>query len=172
MPSISSNVIPVSSCLQSFPASGSFQMRQLVTSGGHQVVLEFQLQHHSFQRTPRNDLLQNGLVGSPCSPRDSQVFSWKYHAKYHSKASILRRSAFFRVQLSHTYVTTVKTIALTRWTFVGRVIGTCFKLTFWLCFFILKQSTLSVCIELFLWTPYNFQLVHSGSVVSIKLAIF
>ena len=35
-------------------------------------VLEFQLQHHSFQRTPRTDLLQNGLVGSPCSPRDSQ----------------------------------------------------------------------------------------------------
>ena len=40
----------------------------------HQVakVLEFQLQHQSFQRTPRTDLLQNGLIGSPCSPRDSQ----------------------------------------------------------------------------------------------------
>ena len=35
-------------------------------------MLEFQLQHHSFQRTPRADLLQNGLDGSPCSPRDSQ----------------------------------------------------------------------------------------------------
>ena len=34
-------------------------------------VLELQLQHHSFQRNPRVDLLQNGLVGSPCSPRDS-----------------------------------------------------------------------------------------------------
>ena len=32
----------------------------------------FQLQHHSFQRNPRANLLQNGLVGSPCSPRDSQ----------------------------------------------------------------------------------------------------
>ena len=43
-------------------------------SSSHQVakVLEFQLQHQSFQRTPRTDLLQNGLVGSPCSPRDSQ----------------------------------------------------------------------------------------------------
>ena len=39
-----------------------------------------------------------------------------------SKASILRRSAFFRVQLSHPYMTTGKTIALTRWTFVGKVI--------------------------------------------------
>ena len=40
----------------------------------HEVakVLEFQLYHHSFQRNPRADVLQNGLVGSPCSPRDSQ----------------------------------------------------------------------------------------------------
>ena len=40
-----------------------------------------------------------------------------------SKASILRDSAFFIVQLSHPYMTTGKTIALTRWTFVGKVIG-------------------------------------------------
>ena len=38
-------------------------------------VLEFQLQHQSFQWTPRTDLLQDGLVGSPCSPRDSQKSS-------------------------------------------------------------------------------------------------
>ena len=38
-------------------------------------VLEFQLQHHSFQRNPRADLLQNVLVESPCSPRDSQESS-------------------------------------------------------------------------------------------------
>ena len=37
--------------------------------------LEFQLQHHSLQRNPRADLLRNGLVGSPCSPRDSQESS-------------------------------------------------------------------------------------------------
>ena len=37
--------------------------------------VEFQLQHHSFQRNPRADLLQNGLAGSPCSPRDSQESS-------------------------------------------------------------------------------------------------
>ena len=40
-----------------------------------------------------------------------------------SKASILRHSAFFTVQLSHPYMTTGKTIALTRWTFVGKVIS-------------------------------------------------
>ena len=43
-------------------------------NSSHEVakVLEFQLQHQSFQRTPRTDLLKDGLVGSPCSPRDSQ----------------------------------------------------------------------------------------------------
>ena len=40
-----------------------------------------------------------------------------------SKASILRRSAFFTVQLSHPYMTTGKTIPLTRWTFVGKVMS-------------------------------------------------
>ena len=46
-------------------------------NSSHEVakVLESQLYHHSFQRNPRADLLQNGLVGSPCSPRDSQESS-------------------------------------------------------------------------------------------------
>ena len=46
-------------------------------SSSHQVakVLEFQLQHQSFQWTSRTDLLYDGLVGSPCSPRDSQESS-------------------------------------------------------------------------------------------------
>ena len=46
-------------------------------NSSHEVakVLELQLQHHSFQRNSRADLLQNGLVGSPCSPRDSQESS-------------------------------------------------------------------------------------------------
>ena len=46
-------------------------------NSSHEVakVLEFQLQHHSLQRNPRANLLQNGLVGSPCSPRDSQESS-------------------------------------------------------------------------------------------------
>ena len=71
----------------------------------HQQLPEFT--HHSFQRNPRADLLQNGLVLSPCSPRDSQESS-PHHS---SKASILQRSAFLTVQLSHPYMTTGKTIA-------------------------------------------------------------
>ena len=52
-PTISSSVVPFSSCPQSFPASGSFQMSQLFASGGQ--VLEFQLQHQSFQWIFRTD---------------------------------------------------------------------------------------------------------------------
>ena len=46
-------------------------------SSSHWVakVLEFQHQHHFFQRIFRNDFLQDGLVGSPCSPKDMQVFT-------------------------------------------------------------------------------------------------
>ena len=47
---------------------------------------------------------------------------------HNSKASILRCSAFFTVQLSHLYMTTGKTIALTRWTFVGKVISLLFNM--------------------------------------------
>ena len=49
--------------------------------------------------------------------------------QHHSlKASIFRRSAFFIVQLSHPYMTTGKTIALTRWTFVGKVLSLLFNI--------------------------------------------
>ena len=71
-PTISSSVVPFSSCLQSFPASGSFQMSQFFTSGGQRF--EFQLQHQTYQWTLRTDLW-DGLDGSPCSPRDFQESS-------------------------------------------------------------------------------------------------
>ena len=72
-PAISSSVIPFSSCPHPSQHHSLFQW----VNSSHKVakVLEFQLQHHSFQRNPRADLLQNGLVGSPCSPRDSQESS-------------------------------------------------------------------------------------------------
>ena len=68
-PAISSSVIPFSSCPESLPASGSFQW----VNSSHEVVkvLESQLQHQSFQWTPRIELLWDGLVGSSCSPRET-----------------------------------------------------------------------------------------------------
>ena len=97
-------------------------------SSSHQVakVLGVQLQHQSFQRNPRADLLHNGLVGSPWV--QGTLKSLLQH--HSSKASILRCSAFFIVQLSHPYLPTGKTIALTRWTFVGKVMSLLFNMLF------------------------------------------
>ena len=79
----------------------------------HQVakVLEFQLQYQSFQWTPRTYLLQDGLVGSPCSTSVSQESSLT------SQFKSINFSAFFTVQLSHPYMITGKTIASTRRTY-------------------------------------------------------
>ena len=68
-PTISSSVVPFSSCLQSLPASRSFPMSQFFSSGAR--VLDFQLQHQSFQWIFRTDFLWDWLVRSPCSPRES-----------------------------------------------------------------------------------------------------
>jgi len=75
-------------------------------SSSHEVakVLEFQLQHQSFQRTPRADLLYNGLVGSPCSPRDSQESSPTPQFKSINSLAL----SFLHSPTSHPYVTTGK----------------------------------------------------------------
>ena len=87
----------------------------------HQVakVLEFQLQHQSFQWIFRTDFLYDGLVRSPCS--QGALKSLLQH--HSSQVSILQCSALFTVQLSHPYITSGKTIALTRWTFVANVVS-------------------------------------------------
>ena len=79
-------------------------------NSSHEVAKVLELQHQSFQWTFRTDFLYDGLVGSPCSPRDSQESS----PTPQFKASILQHSAFFTVQLSYLYLTTGKTIALIR----------------------------------------------------------
>ena len=68
-----------------------------------------------------------------------------------SKASILRYSAFFIVQLSHPYMITGKTIALTRWTFVGKVMSLLFNM---LSRFIIAFPPRSKCLLIsWLWSP-------------------
>ena len=105
------------SCPQSFPASGSFKW----VSSSHKVakVLDFQLQNQSLQWTFRTDffrmdwldlLVVQGTLKSP----------FQHHS---SKASILWHSAFFIDQLLHPYMTTGKTMAMTRRTFVGKVMS-------------------------------------------------
>ena len=113
-PTISSSVIPFSSCLQSFPASGLFKWVDSL----HQVarVLEFQLQHQFFQRIFRTDSFRIDWLDLLAV--QGTLKSLLLH--HSSKTSILRCSVFFTAQLSHPYMTTGKTIALTRQTFVGK----------------------------------------------------
>ena len=107
-PTISSFVIPFSSCLQSFPASGSFQMSQFFISGGQRIGVS-----SSASVLPMNiqDLFPSGLTGSIVLQTEGPLRVLQHHS---SKASILRCSAFFTVQLSYPYMITGKTIALTR----------------------------------------------------------
>ena len=82
-------------------------------------VLELQLQHQSFQWIFRTDFLQNGLVGSPCSPRDSQESSSTPQFKSINSSVV---SCLYSPTFS-SYMTTGKTTALTRWTFIGKVMS-------------------------------------------------
>ena len=72
-PAISSSVIPFSSCPLSFATSGSFQMSQLFTWGGQSTGVSALASF--LPKKSRVDLLLNGLVGSPCSPTESQESS-------------------------------------------------------------------------------------------------
>ena len=116
---------PLSSPFLPAPNPSQHQSLFQWVNSSHQVVkvLEFQLYHHSFQRTSRTNLLQNGLVGSPCSPRDSQESSPTPQFKS-INSSVL---SFLTVQLSHPYMTTRKNIALTTWTYVGKVMSLLFN---------------------------------------------
>ena len=124
-PTISSSVIPFSSCLQSFPASGSFQMSLLLISGGQSIGVSA-----SASVLPMNiqDWFPLGWTGwiSLQFKGLSRVFSKILN--HSSKASILQCSAFFIVPFSHPYMTTGNTIALIRWTFVGKVMSLLFKM--------------------------------------------
>ena len=119
-PAISSSVIPFSSCLQSFPASGSFQMSQLFASGGQSIGVSastsvLPMNTQSFRMDWLDLLSVQGTLKSLL----------QHHS---SKASILWLSAFFIVQHSHPYMTSGKTIALSRGTFVYKVMSLLFNM--------------------------------------------
>ena len=95
-------------------------------SSSHQVaqVLEFQLQHQSFQWTPGTDLFRMDWLDL-LAVQGTLKSLLQHHS---SKPSILRCSAFFIVQLSHPHMTTGKTITLTRRTFVDKVMSLLFNM--------------------------------------------
>ena len=127
-------LIPFSSCLQSSPASGSFPMSQFFASGGQSIGVSA-----SASVLPMNiqDWFPLGWTGwiSLQSKGLSRVL--QHHS---SKASILQCSAFFMVQLSHLHMTTGKTIALTRQTFVSKVMSLFFNMLFRLVIAFLPRS--------------------------------
>ena len=122
-PTISSSVILFSSHLQSFPASGSFPMSQF---SSHQVAKYWSF---SFSISPSNE--HSGLISFRMDRLDLLAVQGTLGSllQHHSsKASIFWHFAFFIVQISHPYMTTGKTTALTRWTFVGKVMSLLFNM--------------------------------------------
>ena len=112
-PTISCSVIPFSSCLQFFPAIRVFSNESV---------------HISFSISPSNEY--SGLISFRIDLFDLLAVqgTLKSLLQHHSsKASILQHSAFFMVQLSHLFMTTGKTIALTIQTFVSKVISLLFN---------------------------------------------
>ena len=111
---ISFSVVPFSSRLQSFPTPGSFQMSQFLASGGQSIGV-----------SASTSVL-------PVTTQDWSPFGWTGWISLHSQESYptpqfksinSRHSAFFTVQLSPAYMITGKTIALTRQTFIGKVMS-------------------------------------------------
>ena len=115
-PTISSSVIPFFSCLQSFPASESFQIGQRVRVSASTSVLPMNIQ----------DWFLLGWTHWISLQSQGTLKSLLQH--HSSKASILQHSALFLVQLSHPYMTTGKTIALTIQTFAGKVVSLLFNM--------------------------------------------
>ena len=111
------------SCLQSFPESGSFQMSQFFTSSSQGIEVS------SFSISP--SIEYSGLISFRIDWLDLRAIQGTLKSplqQHSSKASILQCSAFFIVQFSNPYMTTGKTIAWTRRTFVGKVMSLLFML--------------------------------------------
>ena len=119
---LSNHLVPLSSCPQSFPALGSFPVSQLFTCGGQSIGVSASTSVLSMNTADWSPLGWTGWISLQAHGICKSLL--QHHS---SKASILRCSAFFTVHLSHPYVTTGKTIALTRWTFVGKVMSLLFN---------------------------------------------
>ena len=134
-PTSSSSAVPFFSCPQSFPASGSFPKSQCFTSGGQSIGVS----------ASASVLLMNIQDWFPLGWTGWISLHSKGLLRVHSsKASILWSSAFFIVQLSYPYMTTGKTIALTRWTFVGKVMSLLNMLSRLVIAFLLRSKCLLI----------------------------
>ena len=115
-PTISSSVVPLSSCPQSLPASGSFPMSQVFTSGGQSTGASA-----STSVLPVNIQCWFPLGLVDLFAVQGTLKSFLQH--HSSKASVFRHSAFFMIHLSHPYTTTGKTVTITIYTFISKAIS-------------------------------------------------
>jgi len=134
-PAISSSVVPFSSCPQSFPTLGSFQMSQLFASGGQNIGVSASTSVLPMNTQDWSPLEWTGWI-SLQSKGLSRVFS----------DTTVQKHQFFccqlsLYQLSHPYMTTGKTIALTRRTFVDKVMSLLFN----------KLSRLVIILRVYYW---------------------
>ena len=138
-PAISSSVVPFSSCPQSLPASESFPMSQ--------YFLIRWPKYWSFSLSISSSNEFSGLIFFRIDWLDLLAVQRTLKSllqHYSLKASILWCSAFLMVQLSHSYMTTRKTIALTIWTFLSKMMSLIFNtlLRFVIAFFPKSKSLL------------------------------
>ena len=127
-------LVPFSSCHQSFPGSGSSQMSRFFASGGQSIGVSASVSVLPMHIQDWFPLWWTGWISL-------QSMGLKSLLQYHSSnASIFQCSAFFIVQLSYPYMTTGKTIALTTWTFVGKVMSLFFNMLSWLIITFLPRS--------------------------------
>ena len=119
---ISSSVIPYCSRLQSLPASEYFPMSQFFASPCQSIGVSTSAPAFPMNVQDWFPLRSTGLIS--WQSKGLSIVS-QHHS---SKVSVLWRSTFFMVQLSHPYMTTGKTRALTRWIFVGKVMSLFFNM--------------------------------------------
>ena len=158
---MSSSVVPFSFWLQSFPASGSFPMSAL-------CIRWPKYWSFSFSINPSNEY--SGLISFRMDWLDvlavqGTLKSLLQHQS--SKASILRHSAFL-YQLSHSYMTTGKTIAMTRWTSFGKVMSLLFNMLSRLVITFLLRSK---C-RLISWLVFDFYVLFFWIFKNYLLLIF
>ena len=132
---MSFSVIPFSSHIQSLPASGSFPMSHFFSLGGQSIGVSASASVPPIEHPGLISLRMDWLDLLAVQGTLKSLF--QHHS---SKASIIRCSAFFIAQLLHPYMTIGKTIALTRWTFVGKVMSLLFNMLSMLVIAFLPRS--------------------------------
>ena len=158
-----SSSVTLFSCPQSFPALGSFLKSWLFALGGHCIgasdlasVLPMNIQGwFPFRIDWFNLLAVQGTLRSLL----------QHHTL---KESVLQLSAFFMVQLSHLYMTTEKTIALTIWTFVGKVMSLLWNM---LCRFVIVFLPRSKCLLISWWQSPFPVILEPKKIKSVTVSI-